>query len=321
VEKIGEGDRAFLARDYQTALFAYLDAAYMATRSPVPRVRVARAYLALRHPDRAIAQAELALAMDPESADARRVLGEARGATARTAPPASPASGASPLARSAAPQVAPAKSGPAPSASSSGQPAAAQSAIAQPRVFRFVPDPDPRPATGERQAAAPPAAAGPPAQAVAVPVASGAAGATPVPAATAGAAPAAERAAAPAPAPSAAERYRTALAHLSQREFERADAALGEAIAIDPRLAVAHAARGSARFGLGRYREAAEDYRAALALDPALATPLYGLAECHRVLGDARGAAELYERYAQSRSPDVREDLRAISAKRAQELK
>jgi tetratricopeptide (TPR) repeat protein len=94
---------------------------------------------------------------------------------------------------------------------------------------------------------------------------------------------------------------------------------LNEAIALDPRLAVAYTARASARFGLGQFRDAADDYKAAIGLDPALATPLYGLAECYRVLGDPV-AAELYRRYAASRAPDVREDLRAIAHDRAEDL-
>ncbi len=107
---------------------------------------------------------------------------------------------------------------------------------------------------------------------------------------------------------------------MSNREFEKAIAELTQAIVLDPRLAVAYAARASARFGLGRYREAADDYRASLAIDENLGTPLYGLAECYRVLGDGAKAAEMYQKYADSRAPDVREDLRTIAAKRAQEL-
>jgi tetratricopeptide (TPR) repeat protein len=115
--------------------------------------------------------------------------------------------------------------------------------------------------------------------------------------------------------PSAAQRYRTALDLVARREYAAAVTELNEAIAVDPRLAVAYAARASAQFGLGRYREAAEDYKAALSL----ATPLYGLAECYRLLGDP-AAAEMYKRYSESKAADVRDDLRAIAAKRAQEL-
>ena len=56
-----------------------------------------------------------------------------------------------------------------------------------------------------------------------------------------------------------------------------------------------------------------------IVLDPGMGTPLYGLAECYRVLGDP-SAAEMYGRYARSRAPDVREELRSIAARRAQEL-
>jgi Tfp pilus assembly protein PilF len=119
----------------------------------------------------------------------------------------------------------------------------------------------------------------------------------------------------------AAQHYRTALGFLQQRDWAKAVAALSDAILADPTLAVAYSARGSAQFGLGKYRDAAEDYGAAVRLDPRLGTPVYGLAECHRVLGDGKRAAEMYERYARSTAADVREDLRSIAARRAQELR
>jgi tetratricopeptide (TPR) repeat protein len=128
-----------------------------------------------------------------------------------------------------------------------------------------------------------------------------------------------DRPAAPLDAPTAAQRYRSALDRIGRREYARAIEELDDAIASDPRLAVAYAARASAQFGLGRWREAADDYRAALGLDPELATPVYGLAECYRLLGDSR-AAPLYQRYAESRSRDVREELRVVAARRAAEL-
>jgi tetratricopeptide (TPR) repeat protein len=130
------------------------------------------------------------------------------------------------------------------------------------------------------------------------------------------------RTAAPDPGgPTAAQRYRTGLELMANRDFEKAIAELTQAIVIDPRLAVAYAARASAKFGVGRYRESADDYHASLAIDPNLGTPLYGLAECYRVLGEGKRAAEMYQRYADSKAPEVREDLRAIAAKRAQELR
>ena len=296
VEKLGQGDRAFLERDYRSALFAYQDAVYLAPRSPTARVKLGRAYLALRYTAQAIAQAEQALAVDPANADARKLAEDAK---ATLAGGRAPARGSVPAAAQA---VAPPPSAPA------VQPA--------PRVFRFVPD-SPEPAA---------AAPAPSAASVAVPRTTAV---VEPPRDGAGAQASAEGAgglvaAAPAAAPkgaTAGQRYRAALEHVQNREFEKAIAALTEAIALDPRLAVAYAARASARFGLGKYREAAEDYRAALAFDPNLGTPVYGLAECYRVQGESRNAAEMYQRYAESRAPDVRDDLRAIAARRAQELR
>ncbi len=128
-------------------------------------------------------------------------------------------------------------------------------------------------------------------------------------------------AATPAQAQAAATHYRTALGQLQNREWSKAVAELSDAILANPKLAVAYSARGSAQFGLGKYREAAEDYRIATQLDPKLGTPVYGLAECYRVLGDGKKAAEMYDRYARSSAPDVRDDLRALAAKRADELR
>jgi tetratricopeptide (TPR) repeat protein len=308
VEKLGQGDRAFLARDYRSALFAYQDAVYLAPRSPIARVKLGRAYLALRYPAQAIAQAEQALLADPSHAEARRLVEEARNPP-RPAP-------------AAPPQIA--SGGTRPAAAPAETPAVAP----QGRVFRLTPEATVEaPAAVDAQAApqaqpavaeAPPAPAAPPAGAAREPAA---AQATRTVAVVADDDLGPPPSAPPAPARSAGQRYRDALELLRIREFGQAEAALTEAIALDPRLAVARAARASARFGLGRYREAADDYRSSLALDPDLATPLFGLAECNRVLGDSRSAAEMYERYARSRAADVREDLRTIAVRRANELR
>jgi tetratricopeptide (TPR) repeat protein len=264
VEKLGHGDRLFLAGEYRNALFAYQDAVYAAPRHPPARVRLGRAYLVLRYPAQAIVQAEAALAEEPDAVDAKTLLEEARAAAARaqgaaagvqttTATPAAPAGDA-----------APPRTGP--------------------RTFKLTPEP------GAVAAAA--ASSG-------------------TPAATA------SRAATSA---AAAQHYRTALGLLQHTEWEQAATELTKAIAADPKLSVAYSARGNAYFGLARYREAADDYKAALGLDPNMATPLYGLAECQRLLGHG-DAAELYRRYAESRAPDVREDLRALAKKRAGEVR
>ena len=298
VEKLAQGDRAFAAGDLRGALFAYQDAVFLQPGYAFARVKLGRAYLALRYPAQAIAQAELALSADPGSEDARRLSEDARAQSA--APAAAPASApavAPPAAASVAPAVAAA------GLTASGIPPGATVVVVMPAgapATTAVPMPPAAPASP---------AATPSPQARTYRLSPGALDApAPVPGPTA-----------PTAAPSAAQRYRTALNLVSRRDFAGAITLLNEAIALDPRLAVAYTARASARFGLGRFSDAADDYKAAIGLDPALATPLYGLAECYRLLGDPL-AAELYRRYAASRAPDVREDLRAIAHARAEDL-
>lgn len=265
IEKLGHGDRLFLAGEYRNALFAYQDAVYAAPRHAPARVRLGRAYLVLRYPAQAMAQAEAALAEEPDGIDAKALLEEARAAAARAQ--ATTGGVQTTTAAPAAPAVdpAPPRTGP--------------------RIFKLTPEPG-----------------------AAVPVAAsaGAAPATPPRAATSVA---------------AAQHYRTALGFLQHMEWEQAAAELTKAIAADPKLSVAFSARGSAYFGLARYRDAADDYRTAVQLDPTLATPVYGLAECSRMLGEVREAAGLYEQYARSTAADVREELRTTAARRAQELR
>jgi hypothetical protein len=76
VEKLGLGDRAFLAGDYRKALFAYQDAVYMAPQHAPARVAGTRIPGA-RYPAQAIVQAEQAPAAEPAS-EARRLLQDAQ---------------------------------------------------------------------------------------------------------------------------------------------------------------------------------------------------------------------------------------------------
>jgi tetratricopeptide (TPR) repeat protein len=76
IEKLGAGDRAYLSGDYRSALFAYQDAAYLDSTSAVARVRLARAYLGLRHPEQAERQLKQVLELDPSNGEARRLLEE-----------------------------------------------------------------------------------------------------------------------------------------------------------------------------------------------------------------------------------------------------
>jgi tetratricopeptide (TPR) repeat protein len=269
LDKLSYADRLFVAGDFRNALFAYQDAVYLDPSDARARVRLGRAYAAMRYPAQAQSQYEKALELDPGFGEARRAIEDLRTPAATPAPVAAPAQ-ATPVVIPAAPaeKVAPA-------------PAVSAEPRTQVRVYKLpveADEPPPRRETADVAEVRPPDA------------------------------------------PSPAQRYRAALDHMAKREFARAVTELDDAIAQDPRLAVAYVARASAQFGLARYREASDDYKAALGLDPSMATPLYGLAECQRLLGDG-GAAELYGRYAESRAPDVREDLRALAKKRAAELR
>jgi len=131
---------------------------------------------------------------------------------------------------------------------------------------------------------------------------------------------------APAPTPPSADTpgaaaYEAGVAFIAKGQYADAVARLDEAVRRDPRLPVAYTARASALFGLGRYVEAAGDYRTSLALDPSQATPLFGLGECYRLLGQRASAAEHYARYLQSSGADVREDLKAEAYQRVAELR
>jgi tetratricopeptide (TPR) repeat protein len=119
----------------------------------------------------------------------------------------------------------------------------------------------------------------------------------------------------------AAPAYEAGVAAIAQGRYREALESLDEAVRKDPGLAVAYIARAGALFGLGRYVDSAADYRTALALDPSRATPLYGLGECNRLLGQGATAAEYYSRYVASGAPDARDDLRADSRRRLDELR
>jgi tetratricopeptide (TPR) repeat protein len=154
---------------------------------------------------------------------------------------------------------------------------------------------------------APPAAAAPPPAPAAAP--------PPAPAvASAAAPPAAEDEA------SARKHYSAGVALIHDRKYELALAELDKALALRPAYANALIARGSARISLGRYQDAAQDYSAARAADPALAAPLFGLAEAYRQMGDAPRAIELYRAFAQSSAPDAQPDLKAYAKQTADSL-
>ncbi len=118
----------------------------------------------------------------------------------------------------------------------------------------------------------------------------------------------------------ARERYTAAVRLINERNYRDALNALDEALRKKPGYAVALVARGSARMGLLDYDAAAGDYSAARGADPSLASPLFGLAEAYRALGQPAKAAELYREYAQSAATDVQPALKEYALRNAQSL-
>ena len=107
---------------------------------------------------------------------------------------------------------------------------------------------------------------------------------------------------------------------MGRREFALAIDSFNRALELSPDLVVAYEARASARFGLEQYREASQDYQTALGASPGRASPLWGLAECYRLLGDRR-ALDAYQQYADHTAPDVNERQREVARQRVRELR
>jgi len=118
----------------------------------------------------------------------------------------------------------------------------------------------------------------------------------------------------------ARERYTAAVKLINDRRYAEAVPVLDEALEKKPGYGVALVARGSAHMGLLQYDAAAADYSAARASEPSLASPLFGLAEAYRAMGQPAKAAELYKEYASSPSPDVQPLLRDYASRNAQAL-
>jgi len=115
--------------------------------------------------------------------------------------------------------------------------------------------------------------------------------------------------------------YEQGVRRIGSRDYGGAFTSLTQAIQLEPMLAVAYTARGSANIGLRRYAEAAADYQYAMELEPSSASPLYGLAESYRALGRNAEARGFYERYASSSAADVRSQLQEESRQKAAKLR
>lgn len=99
--------------------------------------------------------------------------------------------------------------------------------------------------------------------------------------------------------------YEQGVQRILGQDYAGAVQSLTQAIQLEPTLAVAYTARGSASVGLRRYTDAVTDYQYALKLEPGQASPLYGLGEAYRKLGRTAEAREHYTRYLRSTAPDV----------------
>jgi tetratricopeptide (TPR) repeat protein len=118
----------------------------------------------------------------------------------------------------------------------------------------------------------------------------------------------------------ARERYTAAVKLINERKYADAVPVLDDTLQRKPGYGVALVARGSAHMGLLQYEAAAADYDAARTSDPTLASPLFGLAEAYRAMGQPAKAAELYKEYAASPASDVQPRLRDYAARNAQAL-
>lgn len=114
--------------------------------------------------------------------------------------------------------------------------------------------------------------------------------------------------------------YEAGVKQIAEKDFAAALQSLTTAIELEPTLTAAFVARGSANIGLRRYEEAGVDYRYALLLDPASASPLYGLAEAYRGAGRVAEARVLYAQYAASTAKDVRKPLQDAARRKAELL-
>lgn len=114
--------------------------------------------------------------------------------------------------------------------------------------------------------------------------------------------------------------YEQGVQRIQARDYAGALQSLTQTIQLEPTLAVAYTARGSAYIGLRRYAEAALDYEYALRLAPDAASPLYGLGESYRMLGRNAEARSFYSRYASSTAKDVRPELQAEARQNASRL-
>jgi tetratricopeptide (TPR) repeat protein len=84
--RLADGDRAFEAKDFHAALFAYQDAVMAEPGNAQARVRAGRAYARLGYAEEAAEQWNLALAADPTNSEASQLLAAAGGRKVEPSP-------------------------------------------------------------------------------------------------------------------------------------------------------------------------------------------------------------------------------------------
>jgi tetratricopeptide (TPR) repeat protein len=84
--RLADGDRAFEAKDFHAALFAYQDAVMAEPGNAQARVRAGRAYARLGYAEEAAEQWNLALAADPTNAEASQLLAAGGGRKVELSP-------------------------------------------------------------------------------------------------------------------------------------------------------------------------------------------------------------------------------------------
>jgi tetratricopeptide (TPR) repeat protein len=118
----------------------------------------------------------------------------------------------------------------------------------------------------------------------------------------------------------ARQHYEQGVLQINAKDFQAALTSLTQTIQLEPTLAIAYVARGSANIGLRRFAQAASDYQYALKLEPKLASPLYGLGEAYRGLGRPLEARQYYERYVAAEAADARPELKGEAKKKLEKL-
>jgi tetratricopeptide (TPR) repeat protein len=254
------GDKAFAARDFRAALFAYQDLTREDPGSANVWFKLGETYARMGHDSEAIESFARALRLEPRNSAAQKGLSASRERLAQLGP-------------SRPQRVEPPKPQNEEAPKPQAEPAKAQNDVLD---VKFDEVGKPPPAEGPRK-------------------------------------PQIDEA-------GARERYTAAVRMINERNYRDALVALDEALRRKPGYAIALVARGSARMGLLDYDAAAADYTAARDADPSLASPLFGLAEAYRAMGQAAKAAQFYREYAASPASDVQPALRDYALRNAQSL-